>query len=208
MTERLLDQYQDSPNVINFIDAFTDVTDLESAFNALQNRLSIDLMEGVNLDRIGFIVGQPRPYISTDDDESFAFDGAGGLGFNEGVWRSSSYQPNVGNPVSDVEYRQFLKAAILRNYSNGSMPDIVRFIDLALGKQPIVLNRLGELGVVNGVGFIQLNFSGRLTTFEAKLLRENLPVAAGIGIDLNDNVPLETLALDYREQTYYVGDAL
>lgn len=199
MTERLLDQYRESPNVINLIDALAGATDLQSAFEAMQLRLSIDDMEGVNLDRIGFIVGQPRPFLTSDDDESFAFEGAGGLGFNDGVWRSSDYVPNVGNAADDVTYRRFLRAAILRNYANGSMPDIVRFIDLALGKQPVILNRLG---------FIELNFSDQLLSFEVDLLQNNLPLAAGIGLVLNDNVPLETLDLDYQAQEYIVGEII
>lgn len=199
MTERLLDQYSDSPNVINLVDVFAGVTDLQGAFDAMQLRLSIDDMEGYQLDRIGFIVGRPRPFLTSDNDESFAFEGAGGLGFNEGVWRSSTYIPNSSDPADDGTYRRFLRAAILRNYSNGSMPDIVRFIDLALDKRPIILNR---------VGYIEINFPTQVLSYEVDLLQNNLPLAAGIGIEINDNVPPETLDLDYRAQEYLVGEII
>jgi hypothetical protein len=58
---RLLEQYKDKTNISGLLTALmVDVQPEEDAVYQLLDRLNIDLMGGVNLDRIGVIVGQPR----------------------------------------------------------------------------------------------------------------------------------------------------
>jgi hypothetical protein len=60
---RILDQYKSSPNLIALFKALIDEPsgELRAAFEQLLPRLNIDLMEGVQLDLIGDIIGRPRP---------------------------------------------------------------------------------------------------------------------------------------------------
>ena len=59
---RLIEQYKNKPNITAIIKAYIteQIQDLEDSGCELYDRLNIDLMDGVQLDNIGIIVGQDR----------------------------------------------------------------------------------------------------------------------------------------------------
>lgn len=180
---RLVYQYGDSQSVKNLLAALLDEYNLiDTEFANLRERLDIDLSNGQQLELIGEIVGQSRPAIRVGEDDAFTFAGAGGKGF------SSLEQPETGGefvsistvfdelqPVPDSDYRRVLKAAIVANYATSDVDDIIRFCDEALGIAP---------SVTNDVGHVTLTFSRTLLQFEVRILNDNLPIPAGVGLSL------------------------
>src|SRR5574344_1325778 len=123
MMKRLIEQYQDSPNVLALFESLIHdkYVSLNEITDFMYRRLHIDSMFGTHLDEIGKIVGQPRPQ---------AFEGeTGGFRFLEAVNNelegfSGINRPDIGgywvglesSPLmNDDNYRLLLKAAIFRN---------------------------------------------------------------------------------------------
>jgi len=118
--QRLLDQYRDSPLLKALIKALVDspIADLRGAFESLYGRLAIATSEGVQLDKIGTIVGAPRPNALTGD---------------------------TSLPMADEDYRLFLRAIIFQNTNGSSVLELERFGELLLGIPVSVLDALGTV---------------------------------------------------------------
>lgn len=64
---RLIQQYKDKPNIEALISVKAQhIQELENAFYQIKDRLNISTQIGIQLDRIGDIVGQPRNGITND----------------------------------------------------------------------------------------------------------------------------------------------
>jgi len=176
---RLIYQYQHSPLVKAFLSALlVEYQTLDTELVRLRTRLDIDASEGAQLEGIGEIVGQPRPAIRAGEDEAFAFDGAGGLGFSSleapetgGTFVSLQTVYDELEPVSDADYRRVLRATIIANYSNSNLEDLISFCSEGLGIAPTV---------TNDVGHVTLTFSRPLLQYEVRIIDRNLPVPAGV----------------------------
>lgn len=60
-TDRLLEQYKNKPKIVAFLTGFvTQIQDLESGFNQLSTDRSIETAVGVQLDKLGDIIGIAR----------------------------------------------------------------------------------------------------------------------------------------------------
>lgn len=184
---RLLDQYRRSPRLIALLGAVIDrpAKDIRVAVESLYGRLDIDRSKGVQLDRIGEIVGRSRPSRYDDllvdfGDETFAF--------KEGEFDSpdrafSSLDDDTvggrlaalsqGRPMPDRDYRLLLKATIHRNTSGSTIPEIERYTALVLGQAASVL-----------VGFtvIDVQFPRPLRPQERRIIERTMRPAAGIRI--------------------------
>ena len=184
---RLINQYADSPKLKALIDALVDTpaAEVKAAMGSLYRRLNIDLMSGVQLDRIGYIVGQERPdsfspiFVGSDPDTAFTFlDGSNDpdKGFS-GVERKDVGGQFVGlepeQQMLDPAYRTLLKAAIYRNTAGATIPEIEEYSKLVLG---VAAN------VINGLTFIDVQFQRPLSTQERAIIEATLKPAAGIRI--------------------------
>lgn len=115
--------------------------DVQLALKDLMQKRSIDTAEGVQLDILGDIVGQPRVLIDTALLEYFAFDGVlDGKSYGDlndssvgGTWYSLG-DPLAGNTLlNDEQYRLFIKAKILKNRTNATPNDFLNFISFVYG---------------------------------------------------------------------------
>ena len=121
----VLTQYKNSPNLIGYIQTFiqASIDSIDDA-NDLTHVLDIDCLTGKNLDLIGEIIVQPRPYIGIDEpwfslEDNNPTDPLS-AGFNEGKWWDG-LSPLLGKMLAtDDVYRLFLKSKIVKNISKGT----------------------------------------------------------------------------------------
>lgn len=177
---RLLDQYSASPKLKAFFQAILDFPagDVREALETLYTRLSIDQSSGVQLDKIGEIVGQPRPPIDVIEGV-FAFkdgDNDPDKGFSGIRAKDVGGQFSGLNPITimaDPEYRFFLKAIIFNNNAGRTLIDIERYSELLLG---------APATIVNGIGAIDIEIPVRLTRQQKRIIADTLNAAAGVRI--------------------------
>lgn len=181
--DRLIEQYQDSPNILALFESLIHdkYTSLNEITDFLYKRLDIDSMFGIHLDEIGKIVGQPRPK---------SFEGeTGGFRFlettnNELEGFSSISRPDIGgawtgldtNPLmNDTNYRLLLKATIFRNNSGCTIPELKRYSELVLNS---------KVNIINGHTFVDVVFSTPLSISAKMLIEDTFKPAAGIKVRL------------------------
>lgn len=186
---RLINQYQASPAVKNLLMALIDEpnSELKFALESLYGRLNIDGSSGIQLDRIGEIVGQPRPdsaselFEPEDPDNTFTFTGIGEIndpnkGFS-GIGREGVGGKFAGataiDKMPDYLYRVLLRAAIYRNNRGATIGDIELYSEIVLG---VAAN------VINGVGYMDIQFQRPLSSQERAIIKGTLKPAAGIRI--------------------------
>lgn len=183
---RLVMQYKESPKVIALLKAFIDAPtdELELTFADLLQRLNIDVMEGKQLDQIGEIVGLRRPPSLGDEatyyETVFTYSETGSLdvdlgrGYGFGEYEQAQDFPAMADP----DYRQFLKAKIIRNNSNKTLFDCEQVARLVGGDEGRVVESFST-------GTIGVTFYGDKPANPAFLatLAKVAPVAGGIPIN-------------------------
>jgi hypothetical protein len=175
---RLLEQYRGSPLLIAMIKALVDhpIEKIRLALESLYGRLAIDTSEGVQLDRIGDIVGARRPvalvqtvYYTDEDGSLIEDEGQAGT-----YWASDAVTPDGGFPfvpMSDEDYRLFLRAIIFQNVSGASVPELERYSQLLLGVPASVLD---------GFTTVDLQFPIPLNAAQQAIIMQTFKAAAGI----------------------------
>lgn len=132
--DRLAVQYSESTNFINYLSAILrEHQTLEDALQDILNNRSIDTAFGIQLDIIGEIVGQPRILVDATAFQFFGFEGTiGALSFGTltdagigGRFRSVVEQLTGNRLLVDTEYRTFIRARIIANYTNGTIEDMI-----------------------------------------------------------------------------------
>lgn len=178
----LLAQYKDSDELRKFITVFA------IALNEIQQQIlnlwifrSLDRAFGVQLDVIGEILGYDRPFVIINNDDIFTFENSSDVGKGFG----SYLNPNLGGrflgvgfnnnfiKLSDAEYKQRLRAKIIKNSSKGTLKDIINYLKLTYNQDPIL---------TIGIGYIDVEFPNFIPSYEIAFLRDNMPVAAGIKV--------------------------
>jgi len=177
---RLLNQYSESPKLKSFFEAILDIPagELRDALETLFTRLSIDESSGVQLDKIGEIVGQPRPPIDVTEGVFAFLDGTNDpdKGFSAIRAQDIGGQFSGLNPVTimaDPEYRFLLKAIIFNNNAGRTLIDIERYSELLLG---------APATIVNGVGAIDIEIPVRLSRQQKQIIADTLNASAGVRI--------------------------
>lgn len=115
--------------------------ELIGVFQDLIQKRDIDSAQGVNLDNIGDIVGQPRILASVDLYPFFGFIGdlvanSFGTFYNPsigGYWYSFGGKIGGDVSLSDSQYRQIIKAKIIKNNARGLKEDYIEFGRFVLG---------------------------------------------------------------------------
>ena len=145
---RLATQFRESTNLINYIRTLLVESDnLEQVYRDLLDKRWIDTAEGINLDIIGSIVGQPRILVDATTLFYFGFDGAAGAQsfgtINDagigGRFRGVD-EPITGNrELIDVEYRAYIKARIVKNSVIPTLPEMLSFFRFLYDTTQIII---------------------------------------------------------------------
>lgn len=173
---KLIEQYKSS-NIKDLITPFIkQVQDLEQANHDVYMRRCIDKGEGVQLDIIGRIVGQPRELINVNLISYFGFLGAAqsnsfgdlndrGVG---GRFRSVDENPNGNIKFDDVDYRKVLKARIEKNYTDCSVESIIKSSRAVLDSPDLLVEVIEgqSLYLFNGDGYAELENPLELQDFD------------------------------------------
>lgn len=144
----LLNQYQESPNLLEYFGAFFKEMDfLFESIEAVYVGRFLDNAVGVQLDIIGEILGQARGvpldaiwfgFAGTADTDGFADQATPTLG---GVFRSEESLGFDVTPLDDTTYRSVLYARAVMSNQETCDIDLIYFICMILlGKQVSVFN--------------------------------------------------------------------
>lgn len=178
----LIQQYKNSPNFLQFIEIIAEqLQDIQKALCDLWLFRSLDRAFGRQLDIIGEILGYDRPNIVLENNDIFTFENVqdSGLGFGD------ADNPSVGGrfigaginntfiKLSDVEYKNRLRAKIIKNGAKGNIKDVLNYLEL-IYNNPVTLTI--------GTGYIDLEFYNFIPGYEIEFLRGNLPVPAGVRV--------------------------
>lgn len=145
--------------------------EFELVLQQLMQLRSIDTAEGVNLDNIGEIVGQPRELLEADLYEYFGFQGAvnaQSMGEFGNVQVGGQFY-NYGDPfggnilLDDATYRSFIKAKIFKNTAASTPEEFIRVINA-------IFNTSVSALIAEGDASVTLLFGRQLTNFERALL--------------------------------------
>lgn len=172
--KRLATQYTNAPYIRAFLDSILTLSnDLETAVDEIINLRWIDVATGVQLDILGDIVGQKREVLNIDQFEFFGFSGALGAGtFSDldnpslGSRFHSIDEPTTGNVIlSDPEYRVFIRARIIKNFTDGTVEDVTEAVELIFDVDSAWVQQLGTAAAKISIG--------KLLTNSQKLLIQN-----------------------------------
>ena len=135
--ERLVTQFKDKPVFKALLDSFVDVS-LDEGLSDLLSKRDLETAQGIQLDGIGNIVGIARPFILTNQDDTFGFleDALSGTfgdinNTTTGVFFDTLTSKPV-NRVNDDIYRFIIKAKILQNTSNFTVDSTLKILNLIL----------------------------------------------------------------------------
>jgi hypothetical protein len=190
---RLLLQYKQAPQLLALFETLLDNPYNVFGLSAddLRTLYDIDLSEGVQLDKIGEIVGRPRPDSFNDADI-----------FQEGIFQfASNTDPNpvfdidtgygdINNPqvggrwdrgileaksLNDIDYRKVLKGHIWARNSRGIITDYEKYGTIVFGSPCNVLPFVGSVLIV---------FPYYLNSVAIQTVYETLKIVLGIRIIL------------------------
>lgn len=145
---RLATQFRDSENLINYLRALmVEAPNLEQVFRDIIDQRWLDTAEGVNLDILGAIVGQPRILVNASIVYYFGFTGASGaqpfgtLVDDSIGGRFRSYkEPTAGNrELTDTEYRAFIKSRIVKNSITPTIPQMISFFRFLFNTDEVIV---------------------------------------------------------------------
>jgi hypothetical protein len=134
---RLLSQHWTAPVLKQFVAALIRTGPQETYDRIIrtQEAQTIYLAEGVDLEAIGRIVGQPRTPYRYDDSRWFFWDRAG-QGFEQQPWWVEGAPTSGNEPAGDPEYRQMILARIACNLNrHSSSPEMAYLADFSTGEK-------------------------------------------------------------------------
>lgn len=142
-------KYFNKPNFQMYLKVASDeLQEIRQMFYDLRYKRTLHEAEGINLDNIGEIVGEPRTYNVTLDAGFFAFSGnVYASGFDEGFWFDPDDQSPIGQSRDDDQYLKAIQAKIYRNNGNATWEDIIQITKTLLGSDNIVINPSYPAGV-------------------------------------------------------------
>lgn len=149
---RLASQYQESEKFKGEVKAFlSEVERLKNAFLEMLIYRTIDHGQGIQLDVIGEIVGQPRVSLPIEGEKFFGYQirppapPTGNLGYKSrvtgggGRYRLRSDTDQYAQ-LSDLEYKLAIRARIFANYSYSSTDDFSQQIFSLFNLKTLIIN--------------------------------------------------------------------
>lgn len=197
--ERLLAQFDQSVDGIQrFIKAITNQTQvLNDAEVSVMLGRTVEQAEGVQLDIIGRIVGQPRPLQPGQPIQYFQWDSTPPQAWDaESPWFAQGAPLTVLDGIPDTLYRRFIIGKIYRNHIfYCSKPEIMQFIWLTFSVKSSIIDTPGEPFAIDVEveDTIDPLFVPWLTAFrtDSQVQFEYfLPIAAGVRLNSVTLVPL------------------
>ncbi|MEE9382836.1 MAG: DUF2612 domain-containing protein [Nannocystaceae bacterium] len=192
---RLIDQYKDSPKIVDLIELFAaEATELQEAQFSVLDGFDLETATGTALDTIGIIIGLPRPLVDAEIFDYFGFAGASGAtSFGDltdpavgGRFLSTFGELTGQVPMEDEDYRIHIKAKLLRNNGSATPEDILEIVRLVFPDSGVTT--VDATKIAN----IQLVFGRHLSTIEKGLVLLDdlngqgdrlIPRSAGVSID-------------------------
>jgi len=175
--------YFNQPNFEMYLKAISEELDLiYQAIYDLRYLRTINEAEGINLDHVGEIVGEPRKYTVNLDIGFFAFsDNTLGSGFNEGFWYDSNVLGgSVGETRTDIVYRNAIKAKIKRNIGSCTPEEIINIVKILTNSETVNYSSVFPCGV-------SIYYSNQeLTDNQRQYMSEFLQVALPSGVLLTN----------------------
>ncbi len=175
---RVTQEYQPQPDFNAYLAALLAApNEIETAGQAIEASLDIDVAAGTQLDLLGRLIGLSRDVPNGYPAPFFGFlDTPAGLPYGDtvvgggGVFYELGANGNVTWHLDDVTYRQFLHARVLRNKSAGTIPDFVAILQLIFPSDAIIVQDVdGQLQIAIGLGrvttvseTVTLNYAGIL----------------------------------------------
>lgn len=185
-------QYGSNSLLKQFISTFTDeVCASADSLKTLYDFFDIDTATGQWLDMIGRIVGQPRVAYDGSNQNWFAMEDVAPdpttSGFGVGkFWDGETLQTGQVI-VSDILYRQLIKARIINNRANSTINDVLLVIELVLGRTDafVLDGGLGDSSTVTPTNMqFVVEFQNPIDDDERSLLLDLdlLPRTAGVAL--------------------------
>jgi len=144
---RVVTQFKES-NLIDYIKALLVEADtLEQVFQSLLTDRWIDTAQGVQLDILGAIVGQPRELVDAAILSYFGFfPNSGSSSFGStldpsigGRFRSKDESTTGNRELSDNEYKVYIRARIIKNSIIPTLPETLSFFKFLFDVDHIVI---------------------------------------------------------------------
>lgn len=181
--DRLATEFRESTNFINYIRTLLlEANTLEQVFQDILTKRTLDNAEGVQLDILGAIVGQPREFVDAEIFEYFGFavnpisqpfgtlldPGIGGrfIGVSESTTGVRS--------LNDTEYRAYIRAKITSNSTQSTPEDVISKFQFLFGTVLILF--------VDGDTQYQVSIGRKLTLNEKALLNDTNIVPKTLGV--------------------------
>ena len=191
---RVTEQFKDKPMFDKFVQLMlANNINIQFALKDLMQKRSIDTAQGIQLDIIGNIVGQPRTLLSTSLIRYFAFQGypeAQSIGDIGDATIGGSFF-NFGDPLSgntllnDEQYRLFIKAKIIKNSTTATAEEMIKFIRFVYGA-PLVVIAQGKAEFTLLVGKQLTSFERLLLTYSSDVQGFDAPfIPKPIGVRVN-----------------------
>ncbi|CAI9119535.1 DUF2612 domain-containing protein [Brytella acorum] len=125
-------EHQNSPKFIQTVSvsvqAFIDQINLATTAYEFYD---LDNAVGAQLDAVGLWVGISR-YVALSVEQFFSWDTIG-LGWDQGIWFQVGDAESQVTTLEDSDYRQVIRAKILCNRWDGSLPMAIEIIQTAVG---------------------------------------------------------------------------
>lgn len=189
--DRCLNQFLNSTNLqLLFEDIYDQVQDSQDLVDYLLTNLNVDTAEGVWLDRLGVLVGLPRPYADqdkdyiftakltgeVDDPEKGCYDSATGKGGYIQTYVGINVVADTSTQVSDAEYRKQIKAKAVANHVSGIPSDFYDFLKDGFDVESDIDD--------STVGLIEITIYDFLSQKERRFVEENGPRSAGTRVEI------------------------
>jgi len=131
-TSLVTSEHQNRPKFVATISAsvgaFVDQINLAVSASGYYD---LDEAVGAQLDAVGLWVGISR-YVALDIEQYFSWDTLG-LGWDQGIWFQIGDALTQVTTLGDSDYRQVIRAKILCNQWDGSLPEAVKIVSKAIG---------------------------------------------------------------------------
>lgn len=156
MENHLLGQFSGKPVFQAFLEAVGgELEELDNAFSDLREKRWIQTGEGVQLDGIGELVGQPRQVADAVTIPFFAFEGqTNAQGFEVGRFRDTWEGWLTSVNLQDPEYKLVLRAKIRKDNATGTAEDTIASLRFVFDADRVVINDLGNAKFSAAIGRI------------------------------------------------------
>lgn len=193
--DRYTQQFKNKPNFDSLVETWLqESAELQDVLSGIDDIKYIDNAEGVQLDNIGEIVGQPRLLIDAD---LIAFFGFQGLSISRsygdltdaskgGRWKGLEESSTGNIELSDEEYRLFIRAKIIRNSTVATTEDVIESLKFLFQADRVhLLEDTGPASYRAAVGKVLSQQEKNLIKYEYEdgVKRNLLVKPAGVRVD-------------------------